>query len=386
MKIAVVGAKGLPPRQGGIEHYCAEVYPRMVAQGHTVDLYGRTSYTEAQWFKGERFDGVNVFSLPGPKGGIDALTTSALGVMAACPRAYDIIHFHALGPALFSGVAKKLSAAKVIVTCHGLDWQRAKWQGMVSRLIRAGERTAVACADKMIVVSPELQSYFWYTYNQPTTHITTAPASYAAADSAFGYGQSLNLERDRYLVFLGRLVPEKKPDLLIRAFRQLSPPGWKLVLVGGAGAGASYHEELVALAAGHPDVLLAGELRGAHLAEIVRAAGLFVLPSDVEGLPLSLLEAMREKVPVIASDIPPHRQILSPDRGLLFKAGDGTACLKALKLAIADSDHMQQMAQRAYQYVQTHHNWDHIAHANLAIYKHLLNQPSEFPLVSSILK
>ncbi|MEM6716139.1 MAG: glycosyltransferase family 4 protein [Cyanobacteria bacterium P01_F01_bin.56] len=372
MKIAVIGAKGLPPRQGGIEHYCAEVYPRMVAQGHTVDLYARTSYTEAPWFQNNVFKGVNVISLPGPRGGVDALTTSALGALAAWRSPYDIIHFHALGPALFSGISKP-GKAKVVVTCHGLDWQRAKWSGSASWLIRAGERAAVAWADELVVVSSELQSYFLKTYDQPTTHITTAPASYAAADPSFQYGRSLGIERERYIVFLGRLVPEKKPDLLIQAFQKLQPKGWKLVLVGGESGAEAYLEELFALATNNSSIVFAGELRGAHLAEIVQGAGLFVLPSDLEGLPMSLLEAMREGIPAIASDISPHRQMLDSDRGVLFSVGDCEACYQALKLAIADPEAMAKRAQAAAHYVRTHHNWDCIARENLDVYEQSLN-------------
>lgn len=381
MKIAVIGAKGLPPRQGGIEHYCAEVYPRMVAQGHTVDLYARTSYTEAAWFENSVFKGVNVISLPGPRGGVDALTTSALGALATWRSPYDVIHFHALGPALFSGISKP-NNAKVVVTCHGLDWQRAKWSGSASWLIRAGERAAVAWADELVVVSAELQSYFLKTYDQPTTHITTAPASYAAADPNFQYGRALGLERDRYIVFLGRLVPEKKPDLLIRAFQQLQPTGWKLVLVGGESGAGTYQEALFALAVDQPNIVFAGELRGPRLAEIVQGAGLFVLPSDLEGLPMSLLEAMREGVPVIASDIPPHRQMLDSGRGVLFKAGDCDACYQALKLAIADPETMASCAQAAAQYVKAHHTWDQIARENLEVYEQSLNPSRRRFLVS----
>ena len=381
MKIAVIGAKGVPPRQGGIEHYCAEIYPRMVAQDHTVDLYARTSYTENSWFEQSSFKGLNVISLPGPKGGVDALTASALGALATWRSPYDIIHFHALGPALFSGIARP-NNAKVVVTCHGLDWQRAKWNGSASWLIRSGERAAVAWADELIVVSTELQSYFLKTYDHPTTHITTAPASYAKADPAFTYGYSLGLERDRYIVFLGRLVPEKKPDLLIQAFKKLQPAGWKLVLVGGESGANNYQQELFTLAADSPSIVFAGELRGPRLAEIMQGAGLFVLPSDLEGLPMSLLEAMREGIPVIASDIPPHRQMLNPDRGLLFKAGDSEACYKALQLAITDPDAMAIRAQTAARYVKTHHSWDQITRENLGVYEQLLNQPRKRFLVS----
>ncbi|RUT01976.1 hypothetical protein DSM107010_63880 [Chroococcidiopsis cubana SAG 39.79] len=140
MKIAVIGAKGLPPKQGGIEHYCAEVYPRMVAQGHSVDLFARSSYTNLSWRNEYDFKSVRVISLPcmGLRG-MDAFSSSALGAIGATASNYDVIHFHALGPALFSCLPRIASSAKVVVTCQGLDWQRAKWGNLSSRLIKLGE-------------------------------------------------------------------------------------------------------------------------------------------------------------------------------------------------------------------------------------------------------
>src|SRR5919199_5890041 len=161
MKIAVIGAKGLPPKQGGIEHYCAEVYPRMVARGHSVDLFGRSSYTDCPAMDQYDFEGVRVVSLPCfHLKGVDAFISSALGAIASGGTKYDIVHFHALGPALFTWLPRLASSSKVVVTCQGLDWQRAKWGNFSSRLIQMGERAAVRFADEIIVVSEALRSYF----------------------------------------------------------------------------------------------------------------------------------------------------------------------------------------------------------------------------------
>jgi glycosyltransferase involved in cell wall biosynthesis len=154
MKIAVIGVKGLPPKQGGIEHYCAEVYPRMVAQGHSVDLFARSSYTDCSWLDRHDFQGVRVISLPSlPLRGLDAFFSSAFGAIASSGTRYDIVHFHALGPSLFTWLPKIASSAKVVVTCQGLDWQRAKWGSTSTRMIRMGEQAAVRFADGITVVS-----------------------------------------------------------------------------------------------------------------------------------------------------------------------------------------------------------------------------------------
>ena len=375
MKIAVIGAKGLPPKQGGIEHYCAELYPRIVAQGHSVDLFARSSYTYSSWLESYDFQGVRVISIPSIDfRGLDAFFTSALGAIAATGRKYDIIHFHALGPSLFTFLPrffKSAKSAKIVVTCQGLDWQRAKWGNFSTRLIRLGESAAVRYAHGIVVVSEELCSYFLRTHERETVYIPNAPATYPESVADFSYGHSLGLKQGRYLLFLGRLVPEKRPDLLIDAFQALKPAGWKLIFAGGVSDTKSFVSKLLDKIGKDPNMLLAGELRGVRLAEIVRGAGLFVLPSDVEGLPLAMLEAMREGVPVVASNIPPHQQLVGEKRGVLFEAGNLSSCIQQLNWAIDSPQEMKEKAEKAQQYVKLNYNWERITTENIKLYESL---------------
>jgi glycosyltransferase involved in cell wall biosynthesis len=373
MKIAVIGPKGLPPHQGGIEHYCAEIYSRIAAEGHTVDLFGRSSYTSSRPFEKYNFNGVNVTSLPSINlKGVDAFFTSGLGTVISNSRQYDIIHFHALGPSLFSVLSRLTSKAKIVVTCQGLDWQRAKWGKISSRIIRMGEEAAVKFADEIIVVSKDLQSYFLETYGRKTLYIPTAPATYVESDPNFDYTKSLLLTPKKYILFLGRLVPEKRPDLLIDAFSRLNPPGWKLVFAGGVSDTHDYVSSLLNKIANNPNIVIAGELRDARLSEIVRGAGLFALPSDLEGLPLAMLEAMREGVPVLASNIPAHVQLISKNRGTLFQAGDLDSCVLGLQKALHHPNELAVMAGNAQRYVQKNHSWEHISSENLKLYSTLV--------------
>jgi glycosyltransferase involved in cell wall biosynthesis len=377
MKIAVIGSKGLPPNQGGIEHYCAELYPRMVARGHSVDLFARSSYTGHSWLHQEDFQGVRVITLPSFKlRGADAVITSALGAIAAMGTQYDVIHFHALGPSLFTSISKIASTAKVVVTCQGLDWQRAKWGNFSSRLIHTGEKAAVRFADEIIVVSEELRSYFSNTYDRETVYIPNAPASFSESDPNFSYGKKLGLEQGRYILYVGRLVPEKRPDLLIEAFSKLKPEGWKLVFAGGVSDTKSFAGQLLEKIANNRDVVFAGELWGSRLAEIVRGTGLFVLPSDVEGLPLAMLEAMREGVPVMGSNIPPHQQLLSSERGILFEAGNLDSCIRCLGWAIDHPEILATMAKKAQQHVKHNYCWDRITEDTLSLYQSVVSLPS----------
>ncbi|MBE8966029.1 glycosyltransferase family 4 protein [Nostocales cyanobacterium LEGE 12452] len=377
MKIAVIGAKGLPPKQGGIEHYCAEVYPRMVAQGHSVDLFARSSYTHSSWLESYDFQGVRVISVPSVDfRGIDAFVTSALAAIAATGKSYDIVHFHALGPSLFTCLPR-ISNAKIVVTCQGLDWQRAKWGNFSTRLIHTGEKAAVRFAHRMIVVSEALQKYFWQTYGKETVYIPNAPASYGESDPNFAYSTQLGLQQGRYIVYLGRLVPEKRPDLLVDAFSALKPAGWKLVLAGGVSDTKSFTSNLLEKVANNRDIVFAGELRGTRLWEIVRGAGLFVLPSDLEGLPLAMLEAMQEGIPVLASDIPPHQQLINGGRGMLFECGNLDSCINSLDWAIHHPQQLAAMAKNAQKYVQINYNWERITYENIKLYKSLSNLHGE---------
>ncbi|MGF1512194.1 MAG: glycosyltransferase family 4 protein [Elainellaceae cyanobacterium] len=373
MKIAVVGSKGLPPKQGGIEHHCAEVYPRIAAQGHLVDLMARTSYTQMSWRDRFDFQGVRVSSFPGVgESGLDALLTSSTAAVTSSILKYDVIHFHALGPSLWTWLPPMTSSAKVVVTCHGLDWQREKWGTMASSLIRLGELAAVRFAHRITVVSEELQRYFYDAHGLETQYIGNAPASYAECDQAFSYGSSLGLKPKRYIAFLGRLVPEKCPDLLIRAFQKLQQDDWSLVVIGNNQDSSEFSKQLSQMAANQPNIVFTGELRGKRLSELMRNAGLFVLPSNLEGLPLAMLEAMNENIPVLASDIPVHRKLLGSERGLLFEAASEESCLTHMRWALQNLSYLKQMTDNAKQYVEKYHNWDYIAQDYVAVYENLL--------------
>lgn len=379
MKIAVVGSKGLPPRQGGVEHHCAEIYSRLASRGHRVKVFGRSSYNQRPWHVPYRYKNVEVTSLPSiPIRGIDAFVNTGLAAIMASLQKFDIIHFHALGPAIFSWIPRLLSpTSKVVVTCHGLDWKRSKWGAFSTRLLQLGEQVAVRSAHGIGVVSEELQRYFLSQYHRPTTCIGNAPASYLPSDPNFAFVQSQGLEKGRYILFLGRLVPEKQPDLLIEAFNRVAVENWKLVLVGDASGTSAYMANLKDLAQAKSTqiesrILFTGELRGERLAEMVRGAGLFVLPSQLEGLPLALLEAMREKIPVLVSDIPVHRQLIGADRGLWFEEGSVDACSATIAWALQNPEFMRQAAHRAAQYVQENYTWDAIAASWLTFYQRQL--------------
>jgi glycosyltransferase involved in cell wall biosynthesis len=394
MKIAVIGVKGLPANQGGIEHYCQALYPRIVERGHTVDLYARSSYTKKPWFSISEYQGVRVICLPSlPFRGLDALTSSGFAAIVAALKRYDVVHFHALGPSLFSFIPRLLSSAKIITTCQGLDWQRGKWGKLSSRTILLGEKMAAKYAHNVIVVSQSLKNYFKKTYNVDAVYIPNGPGIYAESDPNFTFVKSFGLTTGKYLLFLGRLVPEKRPELLIKAFQSLNPSDWKLVLAGGDSDTTDYITQLYRISDNNPNIIFAGELKGSHLSEMVRGAGIFVLPSDLEGLPLAMLEAMREGIPVLASNIPPHQQLIGENkpkrmaalRGFLFNAGNITSCSKAIDEAINQPEALAAMATEAQDYVTANYDWEKITTENLSVYASDFElDTAEKPINSSI--
>ncbi len=381
MKIAVIGAKTMPPQQGGVEHVCAEIYPRIVALGHLVDLYTRASDTQQARSRRQSspryFRGVRVILLPGIDfRGLSAVSTSLLGALSAVHGRYDVIHFHAIGPSLFSSVVRAIAPhQKIVVTCHGLDWKRDKWGKLAKRYLRFAEGAAVRFADEIVVVSKELQTYFQTTYQRETVYIPNAAARYADSDPNLSYCSQLGLDQGRYIVFLGRLVPEKCPDLLIRAFQSLRPAGWKLAIVGQASDTGRYADHLRQLASGDPDIVFTNELRGSQLAEVMRGAGLFVLPSRVEGMPLAMLEAMAEGIPVLASDIGPHQTLLGTKQGLLFETDSLESCIHQLDWALQNPREMAVFAKNAERFIQKHHTWKSVTAQTLKLYESLLVPP-----------
>lgn len=375
MKIAVIGAKGLPAQQGGVEHHCSAICTRMVARGHEVVLFARPSYNSTSWCSQTLHEGVKVVTLPSlPLRGMDAFINSALAALCTIGGNYDVVFFHALGPSFFSWIPRLLTSSKVISVCHGLDWQRDKWGKLSRTILRMGEKNAVRFAHDIITVSHELQSYFSREHERKTAYIPNAPAKYDVSDPSFTYGKALGLKPGKYVLFLGRLVPEKCPDLLLQAFVRSQLAGWKLVFVGGGSDTEEFATMLQHQAKARSDVVFTGQLKGEFLAEIVRGAGIFALPSNLEGLPLAMLEAMREGIPVLASDIPVHLQLLGQDRGVLFKSNDLEACADALNWSVRHPEVLAARARNAQHHIQRYYDWEGITTETLNLCARLLGE------------
>jgi glycosyltransferase involved in cell wall biosynthesis len=370
LRIAMVGQRGVPATYGGVERHVEELGARLVALGHEVTVYCRTSYGEEH---PAEHRGMLLRHLPAlPSKHLEAISHSGLATLAALGH-HDVIHYHALGPGLAAPLPRLFGRARVVLTVHGLDDERAKWGWGARSVLRTARWMSARVPHATIAVSRALADHYAnhpghsavYIPNGVTTPTRRPPEAV----------RRLGLEPGRYLLFVGRFVPEKAPDLLLRAFRRLDRPV-RLVLAGGSSHTDAYAAELERLAADDPRVVLPGYVYGEALEALYDHAGAFVLPSALEGLPLTLLEAASHGTPVVASDIPPHVEVLGIDRpgGHLFPSGQEAALTIALERALADPGAERAGAVRLRNRVLAAYSWDRAARATEAVYRIVLGQ------------
>ncbi len=352
----MVGQKGLPATWGGIEHHVEELGARLADRGHEVVVYCRPNYVEG--LTGDRYRGMRLVSLPtvGTKH-LDAITHSALSTAHALRAGVDVVHYHAVGPGLVAPLPRYASHAAVVLTVHGLDGDRAKWGGAAQRVLKFAEAMSARVPDATVVVSRDLTEHYAARYGRETTWIPNGVQASPAPDR--DRVRALGLVPDDYVLFVGRLVPEKNPDLLVRAFAGV-PGDIRLVLAGGSSFTDDYAVEVGRSAAADPRVLLPGYVYGEDLAALYAGAAAFVLPSSVEGLPLTLLEAASHGTPVIASAIPPHVEVLGEDGAgrRLVPVDDVTALREAMTAVIADKEAERKGAGVLRDEVLARYDWD----------------------------
>ncbi len=354
----MLGLKGIPALHGGIERHVEELAARLAACGHDVTVYCREYYTPA----GASVPPLTLRRLPSVRTKhLDAWTHTLLSSFAAARRPFDIYHYHALGPATLSFLPLLLGK-KVVVTVHGLDWQREKWGPLAAAYLRLGEVAAARLPSKTIVVSRDLQRYFARRYRRRTTYIPNAVAAPAAVD--FGELKKFGLEAGNYVLTVGRLVPEKGIHLLIDAYNALgdAPP---LVIVGDDPYGG-YVARLKELAGDR--VRFLGYVYGPPLAAFYAGSLLYVQPSTLEGLSIALLEAMSYGAAVLASDIPANAEALG-DAGVYFRPGDARALEGRLRRLLAAPRLLKEKGAAARRRAAMLYSWDEVARRTEAVYR-----------------
>ncbi len=369
LRIAMLGHKRVPSREGGIEIVVGELATRMVSQGHSVTCYNR----QGHHVSGADFDGKNIDNYKGvrlksvwtiPKYGLAAASSSFFAALSAAFGRYDIVHFHAEGPCAMLWIPK-LFGKKCIATIHGLDHQRAKWGKFASFYIRLGEKCAARLADEIIVLSDSAQEYFLEKYNRETVYIPNGvgrPTEKEADEITERFG----LKKDEYILFLGRLVPEKGLNCLIKAFKQVNTDK-KLVIAGGSSDAPMFEEKIRALAANDARVLFTGFVEGDVLAELYSNAYTYVLPSDLEGMPISLLEAMSYGNCCLTSDIPECANVMG-EFGLTFRKGDVSDLADKLQQLCDDPAAVNYYRKQSADYICNKYNWEDVILQTLRLY------------------
>jgi glycosyltransferase involved in cell wall biosynthesis len=335
MRIAMIGSRGVPAGSGGIEKIVERLGGALARRGHDVTVFCRSNYID---YDGAEYDGMRLRVLPtiGTKH-LDAIVHTALSTTQAL-SGYDVLHYHALGPGLLTPLPRVLARDTAVVqTVHALDWQRAKWGRVARGVLRAGEWVSTKSPQDVIVVAADLVEYYEAEYGFTPTLIPNPVETVIEHQPAGTIGSRFGLEPQNYLLFIGRLTPEKQIDVLLRAYK-LVDSELPLVIVGGSSFTDNYVAHLNRLASEDSRVIMAGELFGETLTELLTNARAFVSPSALEGSPSTVLEAISAGVPIVASEIAPHVELLGAATGgcMLHEVGSEIALAAAIEEVISD--------------------------------------------------
>lgn len=371
MRIAMIGHKRIPSREGGIEIVVDKLSSGLVKRGHTVVAYNRKGHhVSGREFESninlKEYNGVKlktVFTFESSK--LNAVVYSFLAAVRACFGNYDVVHFHAEGPASMCPLPK-IFGKRVIVTIHGLDWQRAKWGGFATRFLKFGEKTAAKYADEIIVLSKNVQKYFLDTYGRKTVYIPNGVEKPEIKSDAL-LKDKFGIEKDGYILYLGRIVPEKGAHYLINAYKCLDTDK-KLVIAGGSSHTSEYMNEIKALAKEDERIIFTGFVQGEILEELYSNAYIYCLPSDLEGMPLSLLEAMSYGNCCLTSDIPECTEVCG-NMAATFKKGNEKDLQDKLQMLLNNKDIADKYRQGVADFICNTFNWDDIIDRTVQLYK-----------------
>ncbi len=377
MKILMLGHKRIPSREGGVEIVVEKLAVRMAEQGHDVTVYNRKGHhvsgkdidkTEA---KLKEYKNVRIVTIPTFQNGkLNALVYSFFASVKAVFGKYDIIHIHAEGSCGFMWFLK-LFRKNTVVTIHGLDWQRAKWGGFATKYLLFCEKRAAKNAGKIIVLTKSIQEYFEKTYARKTICIPNGiekvkPEKCSLINERYG------IEKDGYILFLGRIVPEKGIEYLINAYMKLDTDK-KLVIAGGSSHTDDYMKKIQMMAEKDERIIMTGFVQGKLLEELYSNAYIFVQPSDVEGMPISLLEAMSYGNCCVVSDIRENVETVE-DKAIAFEKGNENDLRRALTELLEDSQKVKSYKENAGEYVVQKYNWDNVTMQTLAVYEELCSK------------
>ena len=372
-RIAMIGHKFIPSRDGGVEVVVSNLAPQLKEIGYDVTCYNRTNKDFKKLRKSaplpKEYRGVHLVWTPTVnRRGLAAMSSSIIATIMAAFGRYDLIHFHTEGPCVLYWLPK-LFGKKIVVTVHGLDHQRQKWGKLASAYIMLGEKAAARHAHSIIVLSKGVQTYFREKYGRETVLIPNGidPAEIRPAGEIT---KQFGLSSREYILFLGRLVPEKGIHYLLEAYWNLSTDK-KLVIVGGTSDTDDYVRHLYEMAGNNPSIIFTGFQQGAVLEELYSNAYLYVLPSDLEGMPLTLLEAMNYGCCCVTSDIGECADVMD-GCGFTFPRGDVEALRETLQDLCDHPDKAEAHRSEARKVVSSKYTWQDITAQTSELYNRLL--------------
>lgn len=366
----MIGHKRIPSREGGIEIVVEELATRMVEKGHAVTCFNRKGHhVSGKQFNNNtlsEYKGVKIKSvLTLNRKGLAAMSSSVTGAIKVAFGKYDVVHFHAEGPCAMLWLPK-LFGKKCVATIHGLDHLRAKWGKLASSYIRLGEKCAVKYADEIIVLSVGVQKYFKDKYGRETTFIANG-VNRPVLREADLIKDKLGLEKDSYFLFLGRIVPEKGLRYLLEAFMQVKTDK-KLIIAGGASDSDEFIRELKQMTAGDDRIIFTGFVQGTLLDELYSNAYIYTLPSDLEGMPLSLLEAMSYGNCCLVSDIPECADVVG-DKALTFLRGNIDDLVMKLQKLCDCPNIVMNYKNEVVDYICKKYSWEDVVNRTLKLYQ-----------------
>lgn len=372
LKIAMLGHKRIPSREGGVEIVVEELSTRMTKLGNEVTCFNRKGHHVS----GKEFDSNNLNEYKGVKiksvltidaKGLSAMSSSFFASVMAAFGKYDVVHFHAEGPCAMLWLPK-LFGKKCVATIHGLDHQRAKWGKFASWYIMLGEKMAAKYADEIIVLSQGVSDYFEKIYGRKTKFIPNG-VNKPNIEKADLIKSKFGLEKDDYILFLGRIVPEKGIRYLIEAYKNVKT-NKKLVIAGGSSDTNEFMNEITELAKDDERIIFTGFVQGQLLDELYSNAYIYTLPSDLEGMPLSLLEAMSYGNCCLVSDIAECADVVE-DKAVVFKKSNVDDLRSKLKMLCNDEEIVKKYKNETAEFICSKYNWDEVVNKTLDLYRGL---------------
>ena len=369
----MIGQKGLPAKFGGVERHVHDLSTILVERGFQVSAYSRPWYAKKS--KPSQIDGVDLVYLPSLHSKhLDTISHTFLATLHAIKSNVDVIHYHGVGPSLWSFIPKIFSPrTKVIATFHSIDRKHEKWGLFAKLVLLLGEWATCKIPDQTISVSNTIKQYVRDVYDCEAIYIPNAVPNYKRTKDT-SYIKKWDLTTNSYVVMISRLIPHKGAHYLVEAYNSLTKTNPKLaeknklVIVGGGHYTDNYVEKLRKMAKKNPNIIFTGFQTDSELRQLYSHAKLFVHPSDKEGMPISVLEAMSYGLPTLLSDIPEHIEFVKNSE-YLFSHGQSKSLKDQLvKLLQKKNIELKEHGKTNKQLIESEYQWDNIIDKTIDVY------------------